>query len=89
MILVELVAVVEQLEEIFVEVGKIVVEVVEKLVEVVGKLVEFVESFGKLVELVVLGQQLLEQLLGLGLVRHEPLVGLLVLALVEVLGACA
>ena len=83
MILVEQVAVVEQLEEIFVEVGKIVVEVVGKLV------VEVVESFGKLVELFVLELQLLERLLGLGLARHELLVGLLVLALVEVLGACA
>ena len=68
MILVEQVAVVEQLEEIFVEVGKIVVEVVGKLV------VEVVESFGKLVELVVLELQLLERLLGLGLERHELLV---------------
>ena len=83
MILVELVAVVEQLEEIFVEVGKIVVEVVGKLV------VGVAESFGKLVELVVLELQLLERLLGLGLERHELLVGLLVLVLVEVLGACA
>lgn len=83
MILVEQVAVVEQLEEIFVEVGKIVVEVVGKLV------VEVVESFGKLVELVVLELQLLERLLGLGLERHVLLVGLLVLALVEVLDACA
>jgi len=83
MILVEQVAVVEQLEEIFVEVGKIVVEVVGRLV------VEVVESFGKLVELVVLELQLLERLLGLGLERHELLVGLLVLVLVEVLGACA
>ena len=83
MILVELVAVVEQLEEIFVEVGKIVVEVVGRLV------VEVVESFGKLVELVVLELQLLERLLGLGSERHELLVGLLVLVLVEVLGACA
>ena len=82
MILVEQVAVVEQLEEIFVEVGKIVVEVVGRLV------VEVVESFGKLVELVVLELQLLERLLGLGLERHELLVGLLVLVLVEVLGAC-
>ena len=65
--LVEQVAVVEQLEEIFVEVGKIVVEVVGKLV------VEVVESFGKLVELVVLELQLLERLLGLGLERHELL----------------
>ena len=89
-ILVEQVAVVEQLEEIFVEVGKIAVEVVEKqVVEVVGSFGKLVVVDVLLVELVVLEQRLLGLLLELVLGRHEPLGGLLVVVWVEELGAYA